>query len=96
MGEREICEYLNARGVPHDREPVYGELAEGEISAAFGAMRGDFLVGQTVIEYAGMSGNADYDEKMDLKIALCASFGVDLIVIYPNELGDLDAKLSFT
>ena len=96
MGEREICEYLNARGVPHDREPVYGELAEGEISAAFGAMRGDFLVGQTVIEYAGMSGNADYDEKMDLKIALCASFGVDLIVIYPNELGDLEAKLNFT
>ena len=89
MGERDICEYLFSQGISHTREPFYGDLT-GEIGITeFGGMRGDFLIGNTVFEFAGMAGNAEYDMKMTLKQQLAEGYGIDLCVIYPNQLSKL-------
>lgn len=94
MGERDICEFLFANGIEHEKEPGYADLLAKDKPNVFGGMRGDYLVGQTIIEYAGLSGNSEYDNKMELKISLCASNGINLIVVYPNELNQLSEKLS--
>lgn len=94
MGERDICEFLFANGIEHEKEPFYADLLTKDEPNVFGGMRGDYLVGQTVIEYAGLSGNSEYDSKIALKISLCASNGINLIVVYPNELNQLSEKLS--
>jgi hypothetical protein len=94
MGEREICEHLFSHGVPHSREPYYGDLTGVKGLTEFGRMRGDFLIGTTVIEFAGMTGNIEYDEKMRLKQQLAERYGIDLLVIYPSQLSKLDELFS--
>jgi hypothetical protein len=94
LGERDICEYLAASGFEHTREPSYGPLTGAIGITEFGGMRGDFLVGKTVIEFAGLAGNAEYDAKMELKQKLCRDYGIDLIVVLPNDLSRLEALLS--
>jgi hypothetical protein len=87
MGEREICEYLHENGQRHSKEPIYAELAPG--SSEFGAMRGDFLAGNTVIEYAGLEGDEAYDAKMQLKMELAKKYNISLIVVGPKDLKNL-------
>jgi len=94
MGERDICEHLFSQGVPHAREPHYADLTGVEGLTEFGEMRGDFLIGTTVIEFAGMTGNIEYDEKMRLKQQLAERYGIDLLVIYPSQLSKLDELFS--
>ncbi len=94
LGERDICEYLAASGFEHTREPSYGPLTGAIGVTEFGGMRGDFLVGKTVIEFAGLAGNAEYDAKMGLKKNLCKEYGIDLIVVLPSDLSRLSALLS--
>lgn len=94
LGERDICEYLASSGFEHTREPYYGPLTGAIGITEFGGMRGDFLVGKTVIEFAGLAGNAEYDAKMELKQKLCADYGIDLIVVLPTDLSRLETLLS--
>lgn len=89
MGERDICEHLFSQGIPHSREPYYGDMTGEKGVTEFGGMRGDFLIGDTVFEFAGMAGNAEYDMKMTLKQQLAEGYGIDLKVIYPNQLSKL-------
>lgn len=90
MGERDICEFLFENGISHRREPLYSSLTRLKAAAAdFGLMRGDFLVGKTVFEYAGMSGQADYDAKIQLKRSLCDKYHIPMTVVYPNDLAQL-------
>lgn len=89
MGEREICEYLHENGVNHSKEPIYAELvSDGE---EFGAMRGDFLVGDVVIEFAGLDGEEAYDAKMELKQTLANKHGLKLIILRPRDVKNLSA-----
>jgi hypothetical protein len=92
QGEREICEYLYKTKILHSREPLYSELTNR--SDVFGQMRGDFLVGDTVIEFAGLAGEPDYDSKMRLKIQLASQQGIDLIVLYPKDVPNVSLKLA--
>ncbi len=94
LGERDICEYLAASGFEHTREPSYGPLTGAIGVTEFGGMRGDFLVGKTVIEFAGLAGNAEYDAKMELKQKLCREYGIDLIVVLPSDLARLEVLLT--
>jgi hypothetical protein len=89
MGERDICEHLFGQGIPHSREPYYGDMTGEKGVTEFGGMRGDFLIGDTVFEFAGMAGNAEYEMKMTLKQQLAEGYGIDLKVIYPNQLSKL-------
>ncbi len=94
MGEREICEFLFQRGIEHSREPEYHSLVPAVSVSEFGFMRGDFLVGDVVIEYSGLSGDAVYDAKMLRKMELCQKYGISLIVVQPADLKRLDGVLS--
>jgi hypothetical protein len=76
LGEKTIDDYLYKRGIPHEREPKYPE----------GNYRGDFLVGDIVIEYFGLAGDPTYDAKTKEKIRLCKLHGIKLIAIYPKDL----------
>lgn len=94
LGEREICEYLFQKGIGHSREPDYHSLVSAVSITEFGFMRGDFLIGDVVIEYSGLSGDPLYDAKMQRKIDLCKKYGVSLIVVQPADLKRLDSVLS--
>lgn len=92
MGEREICEYLYINGVMHTKEPQYSALVED--GSAFGSMRGDFLVGGVVIEFAGLDGEEAYDVKMKLKRKLAEEHGLTLIVLRPEDINNLSEILT--
>ena len=76
LGEKTIDDFLFLSGIPHDKEPRYPE----------GNYRGDFKVGNTFIEYFGLTGNAEYDAKTKKKIGICQKHGITLIAIYPQDL----------
>lgn len=76
LGEKTIDDFLFHRGIPHEKEPHYPE----------GNYRGDFLVNETFIEYFGLMGNPEYDEKTKLKRRICKRHNIQLIEIYPTDL----------
>ena len=81
LGERLIDDLLYAAGVPHEREPLYPGSR----------MRGDFLIGDTIVEFLGLAGNQDDDAKTERKRQWSAHHGVSLLVITPAELADRTA-----
>ena len=81
IGEKTIDDLLSTEGIPHEREPPYPESR----------MRADFKVGETLVEYFGLAGQVEYDEKTARKRELCERHGVNLIAVYPSDLADLDA-----
>lgn len=76
LGEKTVDDLLYAHGVVHEKEPRYPE----------GNYRADFGVGGILIEYFGLKGNPDYDQKAELKRRLCKKHGIKLISIYPDDL----------
>jgi len=87
LGEKTIDDFLFSHGIPHEKEPKYPE----------GNYRGDFIVGATIIEYFGLTGNPEYDAKTIEKIRICKKNNVTLIEIYPQDLisnQKLEYKLS--
>ena len=84
---RVIDDILFAMKIPHIKEPKYPQ----------GNYRGDFKASETIIEYCGLSGNNDYDEKMDVKKAICKEHGISMLLLYPEDLLSsvrLERKLS--
>jgi hypothetical protein len=90
MGERAICEYLTRRGISHSKEPVYP--IDKKLNPN-GLLRGDFLVGSTFIEFAGMMSKKDYAEKMRQKGKLAKLKGIPWIKVEGSQLEDLDLML---
>ncbi len=76
LGERTIDDFLHAEGVEHEREPRY----------PFGRYRADFKVGGTLIEYAGLSGDKGYDNKLAMKVHKARSLGIEVLVVFPQAL----------
>ncbi len=86
LGERTIDDLLTDLGIAHTREPPYAESR----------MRGDFKIGNVIVEYLGLSGDPDYDQKTDRKIAFAKANGIQLLLIRPRDLvnvGSLARKL---
>jgi hypothetical protein len=79
LGEKTIDDYLYSKGVIHSKEPRYPE----------GNYRADFLVGNTFVEYFGLAGNEEYDNKTTLKKKICQKHNLKLISIYPADLVSL-------
>jgi hypothetical protein len=87
LGEKTIDDFLHACGIPHEKEPRYPE----------GNFRADFAVDDVLIEYFGLKGDPDYDEKTRLKQRICKKHNIKLISIYPSDLVSskkLEGKLS--
>ena len=90
MGERAICEFLTKNGVPHEREPMY---PFDEVLNPNGLLRGDFLIGDLVIEFAGMMGNPDYAERMKSKEKLAKARKIPWLKLETSSLDDLNEML---
>ncbi len=76
LGEKTIDDALHALGIPHEKEVRYPE----------GGFRADFGVNEVLIEYFGLTGDADYDAKTRAKHDICVAHRIKLISIYPNDL----------
>jgi hypothetical protein len=86
LGERTIDDFLHARGITHDKEPSYPETN----------YRADFAVNGILIEYFGLQGDPDYDNKMKEKQEICKKYDMSLISIYASDLVNtarLESKL---
>lgn len=78
VGERVIDDWLHSRSIPHTREPLYPGSR----------CRGDFLVGDTYIEFFGLAGDAMYDQRAARKRELALENGIDVIGIYPTDVAN--------
>jgi hypothetical protein len=76
LGEKTIDDILYFLKIEHTKEPQYPESS----------YRADFKVKETLIEYFGLSGNSDYDNKTKEKKNICNKFDINLISIYPKDL----------
>lgn len=70
--EQRVDDWLTANGIPHTLEPAYPWDRR---------YMADFLVGDVYIEVWGVSDNAAYNERKQLKVQQCESAGIDLIQI---------------
>jgi hypothetical protein len=92
-GEAQICEYLTSREIAHSKEPMYADLA-GRDEALVRHFVGDFRVNDVIIEYAGLSGAKEYDERLATKVSWASQLGIKVIVVSPDKLHDLENVLS--
>jgi len=77
--EKEIDDYLSARGIPHQKEAIYPGSA----------MRADWELqlpdeSRVFVEYFGLMNNAHYRRKAKLKMELAAQRGIELVALYPT------------
>lgn len=91
MGERAICEFLSKNSISHEREPMY---PTDEKLNPNGLLRGDFLIGELIIEFAGMMSNQDYAERMKIKEKLAKSRKIPWLKLETSKLDDLNEMLS--
>lgn len=86
MGERTICEFLHKNGIDHSREPLYPydqDLNPNNL------LRGDFLVGELIIEFAGMMSNTEYASRMRNKEKLAKKCGIPWLKLETAKLDEL-------
>lgn len=76
LGEKTIDDWLFSHGIPHEREPAY----------PVGRYRADWAVGDVFVEYFGLAGNPEYDEKTSKKVGICKDHRIVLVSIYPKDL----------
>lgn len=78
LGEKTIDDLLFELNIPHTKEPYYPE----------GNYRGDFLIGDVIIEYFGLIGNVEYDKKVEIKRQIAKMHNLSMIEIFPKDLID--------
>jgi hypothetical protein len=88
--ELEIDNWLFAKGIPHQKEPLYPFHKEYNSSSR---LRADFRVQETFIEYAGLMDDPEYASRMEIKKKLAHALKINLIVIEPNNFKNLDDLL---
>jgi hypothetical protein len=76
LAEKTIDDLLTEMGIAHEKEVPYPE----------GRYRCDFVCEGVFVEYFGLSGDADYDEKTKAKQKLCKQLGLRLVAIFPEDL----------
>ena len=91
LGEKVIDDWLSRHQVPHEVEPHY---PRDQALNPRGLLRADWQVGDLFIEYAGMMQDKKYSAKMASKQVLAESCGLQLLVIVPEDLYQLDHLLS--
>lgn len=89
LSEKRIDDWLSENGIDHEREPEYPQHDKFNPT---GRRRADWKVGDgTFVEYFGMKGKDDYDQKSEEKRRLAENAHIDLIEIYPKDLDDISS-----
>ena len=81
LGEKIIDDYMFAQGIAHTREPIYPGKRK---------YRADWKVGDYFIEYWGLQGEADYDQKSEVKREISTQNKIPLIEVTSDQLYNLD------
>jgi hypothetical protein len=84
LAERTVDDFLARNGIAHESEPRYPGSAR---RADWGLANGTF------IEYAGLLADSKYAAEIDDKRRMAATNGVDLIVLVPEDLTNLEHAL---
>jgi len=84
IGEKNIDDWLYREGIPHEKEVRYPGKR---------AFRTDWKVGKYFIEFWGLKGQEDYDEKMEIKKKLARENNIPLIGITQADIPFLGVKL---
>ena len=90
LSEKIIDDWMYENNILHQIEPYY---PFDESLNQSGAKRADWLVGSTFIEFFGLAGMSDYDEKIKQKLELAEKHNLTLISLYQEDLYELDKKL---
>jgi len=91
LDEQLIDNWLTQHGIPHEREPLYPYHSDFNKN---GRKRADWKVGNTYIEYFGLTGDEDYDKKTIEKILLANCMDLDILPVYPSDIGRLNEKFA--
>lgn len=89
MAEKIIDDWLTEHDLEHEKEISYPNSSR----------RADWGIGNTYIEYVGVSVtynhplNQNYYKSLVDKRGLCAKYNLKLIELYPEDLNNLGAKL---
>ncbi len=83
LGERLIDDWLTVNDIPHGREPYYPGSSH----------RGDFLVGDIVIEFFGLAGIDEYDAIIAEKRRIAATEGLVVIDLYQRDINDWEETM---
>ncbi|KXB07733.1 hypothetical protein AKJ51_00010 [candidate division MSBL1 archaeon SCGC-AAA382A20] len=90
LAERRIDDFMNKNDIPHEKEPHYPQDDELNPDEKY---RADWKVKNYLIEYFGLMQKENYEEKTEIKQKLAEKDSINLIAIYPDELGNLDEIL---
>jgi hypothetical protein len=83
-GEQRIANWLAEHGIDYAYEP---EIA--------GGLTPDFKIEGTdvVIEYWGMAGHEDYEQRLAEKLEIYEEHGIDVVSLFPMHVGEVDDVL---
>ena len=90
LSEKIIDDWLYHHNVAHEKEVLY---PSDEILNDTG-LRADWRVKDVLIEFAGLLVDPIYAAKIDRKKKLCEKFSIDLIILEPEDIGNLEDNLS--
>lgn len=91
LAERAVDDWLYANGIRHEREPAYP--VDPDLNPS-GELRADWQVGETYIEYLGVLGKDNYDNRVDRKRKLARRHRLPLVELLPEDLDQLDRRLA--
>lgn len=90
LAERKIDDFMNKKEIPHKKEPHY---PQDNVLNPDEKYRADWKVGDNFIEYFGLIQEEEYEKKAKRKKKLAKKHDINLISIYPEDLGNLEEIL---
>lgn len=90
LAEQAICNWFDSHAVKHEFEPLWPQHPELNPS---GELRATWAIGDIFFEFAGLMGEAQYENKIGLKSRLARASGITLVVLQPEDLPRLDSIL---
>ena len=87
-----VDNFLFNNNIEHSIQPLY---PRHDVLNSKGWIRADFYLTKynTFIEYAGLINRKFYADKLEKKQQLATAVGLNLLIIYPNQLGQLEKVL---
>ena len=92
LSEEFIDNWLFKNGFVYEKEPFY---PFHNVYNPNGKKRADWKIGNVYIEFFGLKGDMQYDERTKEKLMLSNEFKIKLVSIFPDELNSLDNKLGW-
>jgi hypothetical protein len=90
IAEMIIDNLLSEKNIAHTKEPYYPY--HPRLNPGTGK-RADWKIGDKLVEYFGLAGNAAYDLRTIEKLQLAREEGLQLVALYPEDLTDLENSL---